>query len=171
MRIIYSHGKFSGPAGNKAQLIRKLADRANMSFVPIDYTGMLNPDQRVSKLLDSYNEMPERQTILIGSSMGAYVSIVGSFFIKPLGIFAISPAIGLNGYLIKNPTPNALHKAIIHGSNDELISQEIVKKYASEHHFHLDLIDGNHSLKEHLAAIENSLKTFLVKTGKLRAPI
>jgi pimeloyl-ACP methyl ester carboxylesterase len=78
MQLIYLHGFASSPGSNKAQKFRRaLADRGVVATVPDlnqgDFTGMTL--SRQAALLERLTaDSPPRSAVLVGSSMGAYVS-------------------------------------------------------------------------------------------------
>jgi esterase/lipase len=112
--VIYSHGKDSTPWGEKTIAFAEVAKNYGYSIESPDYRGQLDPDERVMKLLgmdlSDYDEI-----VLIGSSMGAYVSTLASPSIKPKGLFLIAPAFYLPGYRQTEFKPTAAAIRVFHG--------------------------------------------------------
>ena len=99
MKIIFSHGKESGPWGSKitalAEIARKSAFPNSIDVESIDYTGTADPDERVELLGKSLNR---DDLVLVGSSMGGYVSAVAAQQYAVRGLFLMAPAFYMPGY-------------------------------------------------------------------------
>ena len=71
--VIFSHGQESGPWGTKicamADVVRGLGYQADS----IDYQGIVDPTERVDKLIRECRDIDDT-LILIGSSMGGHVA-------------------------------------------------------------------------------------------------
>ena len=74
MKVYFSHGKESGPWGSKIKRLANIAKAHGCSVDSIDYTDMLDPDLRVERLIKTLKGV-EEEFLLVGSSMGGYVSI------------------------------------------------------------------------------------------------
>jgi predicted esterase YcpF (UPF0227 family) len=81
MKVYFSHGKESGPRGGKIQRLASIASEHGCTVDSIDYTGLMDPDQRVERLRDILKKEDE-SFILVGSSMGGYVSLVAADDVK-----------------------------------------------------------------------------------------
>ena len=116
--IIFSHGKESGPWGSK---ITKMAEFAksicDCEIHSIDYQDLESPDDRVQRLVD-YLKTLRGKIILVGSSMGGYVSTVASTQVEVDGLMLLAPAFNLPGYQVQNPTTPCKNLQIIHGWHD-----------------------------------------------------
>ena len=84
--VLFAHGKESGPWGSKIRHLAQISERIGARVLSPDYSTMQNPEQRVQHLL-SLKLPPYSQLILVGSSMGGYVSTVASSTLKPDGLF------------------------------------------------------------------------------------
>jgi hypothetical protein len=80
MKVIFSHGKESGPWGGKITKLANIAKELNFSVDSIDYTDTFSPDERVV-ILNKYLENETQPFILVGSSMGV---MFHSFQQKPI---------------------------------------------------------------------------------------
>ena len=69
MKVIFSHGKESGPWGSKITKLAIIAKELGFDIDSIDYTNLTTPDERVLKL-NNYLENETQSYILVGSSMG-----------------------------------------------------------------------------------------------------
>ena len=77
MKVYFSHGKESGPWGFKIQRLSEIAGQQECGVESIDYTDLMDPDLRVERLLTVLAK-EAGDFILVGSSMGGYVSLVAS---------------------------------------------------------------------------------------------
>ena len=117
--VYFCHGKESGPWGTKIIQLAKIAKDKNFHVESPDYSGISNPEERVEKLLN-LKPYADQHLVLVGSSMGGYVSTVAAKSLKPRGLFLLAPAFYREGYAHQNPAPIADSTLIIHGWDDEM---------------------------------------------------
>ena len=86
MKVYFSHGKESGPWGSKIKRLANIAKGQGFSVDSIDYSGTLDPDLRVERLIKILKNTKE-DFVLVGSSMGGYVSLVGAEQVNVKGVF------------------------------------------------------------------------------------
>ncbi len=98
MKIWFSHGKESGPWGSKIKRLAAVAKEYGYQVDSIDYTGLADPDLRVERLLSRLQGNSDGTIVLVGSSMGGYVSLVASEQVEVTGLFLLAPALYLPGY-------------------------------------------------------------------------
>lgn len=169
--IVFSHGKESGPNGAKIQRLAKVGSDACAQVLSIDYSGMDDPELRVQKLLS--HELPAHdQLILVGSSMGGYVSTVASeaFSAKghPVkGLFLLAPAFYVadvqvaSAYAVYEPKPIAETVEMVHGWDDDVVPVGHSIKFAQRHKAALHILDSDHRLNSVLPQIEVLFGEFL----------
>lgn len=154
--VVFSHGKETGPYGRKIMQLIAIAEAAGAQTVSIDYRHTLDPDSRVQHLLQA--ELPQyTQLILVGSSMGGYVSAVASKTLKPKGLLLMAPAIGLPGYTEQDPEPHADLCAIVHGRQDDVVAPQLVYEWAASHQLMLQLVNDDHSLHQSIDIVAQHL--------------
>lgn len=166
--VVFSHGKESGPWGIKITRLAKVAQAAGFEILSIDYRGVYDPEERVRMLLEQC-QTHDGITVLAGSSMGGYVSLVASEQIRPAGIFLMAPAIGIKGYAQSFPLPHALMTVIIHGWDDDIVHPAPVIDYAGKNRLELDLLPDGHTLENSLEFLENQFKYFLTRLAARHA--
>lgn len=160
--VIFSHGKESGPFGKKIQYLMDICRNNDIAnIISIDYTHTLDPDERVEILIEQAKEF--KNVILVGSSMGGYVSIVASETINPLGIFLLAPAVYLPNYKRQEFYPKFQQSHIVYGYKDEIIPFENVVSFSKKHNFPLTLINSDHRLDDHIGYIGEIFDLFLSK--------
>ena len=160
--VVFSHGKETGPSGRKILKLREMAEAAGAETVSIDYTSSMDPEIRVQKLLNT--TLPEHHgLILVGSSMGGYVSTVASKVLKPDGLLLMAPAFGLPGYAELYPVPNATAIAAVHGWLDDVVPVENVVRWAKDNKIRLVLVDDDHSLHQEVATVGQLMVSMIQK--------
>jgi len=164
MKIYFAHGKESGPWGTKIVALAEVARQKDIPVESIDYSDLANPDDRVARLLEKCVET-SNDVVLVGSSMGGYVSTVASENIRPAGLFLMAPAFYLDGYDCRNPAPHAGSTVIIHGWGDTVVPVDNSIRFARQQNVELHLVDGDHQLIGNLPFITALFSLFLDNLG------
>lgn len=161
--VVFSHGKESGPWGSKIRQLADVAQSHGAVCISVDYqvNGPLDPDARVRLLLNTVLPAHEK-LVLVGSSMGGYVSTVASQTLRPDGLFLLAPAFGLRGYPEPFPAPCASQIAIVHGWRDDVVPSENSIHFARTHAASLHLIDGDHRLSDALSSVSALFDRFIL---------
>lgn len=169
--VVFSHGKESGPWGSKICALAKVAKRHTRQVISVNYrehpdgtvhdqdaTG--EAERRIAQLLAT--PLPEHQKlILVGSSMGGYVSTLSSQQLVVDGLFLMAPAFYFPGYLHQNPAPHAAQTLIVHGWCDTIVPVEHSIRFSRQHLCALHLLDGDHRLNDALPQIEPLFELFI----------
>jgi pimeloyl-ACP methyl ester carboxylesterase len=169
--VVFSHGKESGPNGRKIQALAAVAQaegahalsvnyREHPAGIHHDHDALGEADRRVEQLLATPLP-PHKRLILVGSSMGGYVSAVAASRMLVDGLFLLAPALAMPGYAQVPPKAPAPHISIVHGWRDEIIPWEHSARWAAEARCELHLIDGDHRLDSALPVIEPLFRQFL----------
>ncbi|MEE4243977.1 MAG: YqiA/YcfP family alpha/beta fold hydrolase, partial [Kangiellaceae bacterium] len=119
----------------------------------------IDPENRVLRLSDILKYEPD-ETILFGSSMGGYVSLVCSEQFSINGVFLLAPALYKDGYKQQEFKPSTKIE-IVHGWSDDVIPWQNSVRFASEHQVKLHLMPGDHRLNSALDSIEGVFSSFL----------
>jgi len=160
MKIYFSHGKESGPWGSKIKRLANIAKQHDYCVESIDYSDLLDPDLRVERLLKRL-ERVEEEILLVGSSMGGYVSLVASEQLQVKGLFLLAPALFMTGYN-KQTYPHSTEVEIVHGWSDDVIPVEHSIKFAKHSDCSLHLISGDHRLNSSIEVVERLFSQFLI---------
>jgi predicted esterase len=158
--VVFSHGKESGPWGTKIRYLSHIAKRNGADVLSLDYQDIATPDERVAHLRGTTLPAHER-LILVGSSMGGYVSTVASQTMKPQGLFLMAPALGMPGYAQQSFQPGSKEMCIVHGWQDEIIPVEHAISFAREHQCELHLLEADHRLNNVLPTVGRLFEEFL----------
>lgn len=169
--VVFSHGKESGPRGSKIEALSCVARAEGAQTVSVDYRehpvgtphdhhAPGEAERRVAQLLATPLP-PHERLVLVGSSMGGYVSAVAASQLRADGLFLLAPAFAMPGYAQAEPRPAVRHTAIVHGWRDEVIAWQHSARWAGNAGCTLHLLDGDHRLDSALPAIEPLFRMFL----------
>ena len=167
LHVVFSHGKESGPNGTKIQRLVAVAEEMGIKATSIDYRNCANADARVDLLRETLKELgvPTRQVVLVGSSMGGYVSMVVANEQPIAGLFLMAPALWM---------PSEEYRVlcdcveITHGINDEIVPVENSIRFAHENaNTILHLVPDDHRLKASHDFLACQFKRFLEDLYKL----
>ncbi len=160
IEVIFSHGKEGSPHGSKSRIIEKVAESCKIEFTTIDYATCADVNERVTvlenKIISTTNDI-----ILVGSSMGGYVSAVCSSRFESLGLFLIAPALYLKGYKIQEYKSKAELISVRHGWNDTIIPVENSIKFCKLHNCNLTVDDDDHRMSKTRNELENHFRNFI----------
>lgn len=167
MKVYFSHGKESGPWGSKIKRLANVAEGHGYSVDSIDYSDILDPDLRVERLIEALKGV-EEDFVLVGSSMGGYVSLVASEQVNAKGVFLLAPALFMKGY--KQQTyKNNTDVEIVHGWSDDIIPPENSIQLAKNIGCPLHLIPGDHRLNSSIEVVETLFSHFLTSQSHNKA--
>lgn len=161
MRVIFSHGKESGPWGSKISAMASLSADLGFNVESIDYRDLTDDaEKRVERLLSKISGCSSN-TLLVGSSMGGYVSTVASCKQRCAGLFLLAPALYMEGYDVQSYNPNAASIEVVHGWSDDIVLPETSIRFAKESNCTLHLIPGDHRLNSSLPEVLLLFSSFL----------
>ncbi len=143
--VIFSHGKESGPNGSKIQLLRGIAEKLGYRTISVDYRNCKDVTERV-ELLSGLLEKEKAVKVLVGSSMGGYVSVVCSGIFPVPSLFLMCPALYRSGYPVRDYPVNAETISVIHGWDDKIIPFENSIRFSEENKARLHLVADGHRL-------------------------
>ena len=171
MLVVFSHGKESGPLGSKIQALMGVSERAGATAISVNYreyplgtvhdqNSQDEAERRVSQLLNT--PLPSHDLlVLVGSSMGGYVSTRATSHLKVDGLFLLAPAFYLAGYANQKITSKATTTAVVHGWHDDVVPYANSLRFCEKSAYTLHLLDGDHRLNAALPNIEPLFEQFL----------
>jgi pimeloyl-ACP methyl ester carboxylesterase len=166
MKIFFAHGKESGPWGSKIRHLAECARNLGWEVESPDYTDLPDhPDTRVDRLVTLLNS-ESTPAVLVGSSMGGYVSLVSSSKVPVFGLFLLAPALYLPGYEVQHFGQPQCPVEIVHGWRDVVVPPEHSIRFAKETNTPLHLIDDDHRLSSKLDNLEQLFVSFLQKLAR-----
>ena len=170
MHIIFSHGKESGPDGGKIRALAALATDLGCSYESVDYRDLPDhPDRRVERLIGRVKGCDD-DIILVGSSMGGYVSVAAACELaehkndsqqRVKGLFLMVPAVYLPGYGRQDFSAELPAMCIVHAWGDDIVPYEHSLRLAQQHQADYHVFKGGHRLSEPLEQVKQVFLNFL----------
>lgn len=166
--VVFAHGKESGPWGTKIRHLAAIAEGQGAHVLSPDYSDLPDADARVQRLLAL--ELPAHERlVLVGSSMGGYVSTVASATLVPAGLFLMAPAFYMPAGAVREPRSAAARTCVVSGWGDEVIPVEHSIRFAAAHKAELHVLDADHRLEGVLEEVgvlfDNFLRRVLAAPG------
>lgn len=148
--LVFAHGKESGPWGTKITHLAETAKGRGFDVISPDYSHTHDPAARVAQLLALAPKA--RHLVLVGSSMGGYVSAHACAALKPQALFLMAPALYFPGW---DSEPAGIPDlcSVVHGWHDDIVPVERGIRFARTHHATLHVLDSDHGLNDQLPAL------------------
>ena len=164
--VVFSHGKESGPHGRKILALMAAAEESGLEVTSVDYRSCANANERVILLREAMRQInvPSSHVILVGSSMGGYVSTVIASELPVAGLFLMAPALWMPAeeYTIQSYRPRTMNIEIIHGFQDDIVPFENSVKFATENTGTiLHLVHDDHRLSASHDFLADQFKRFI----------
>jgi len=159
--VVFSHGQESGPWGRKISALAEIARSAGYNAHSVDYRGIVDPRVRVAKLVDFCKEL-SGDLVLVGSSIGGYVSVASASLLHARGVFLMAPALYLDGLPELRTGVVDWSSTVVHGWHDDIVPYEHSVRFAHSHHSALHLLDSDHNLHDQIRVIQYLFEYFLI---------
>jgi predicted alpha/beta-hydrolase family hydrolase len=164
--IILSHGSDSGPDATKVSVLATLAEGLGWTTVRPDYreddalghAGCVGP--RLARLAAAIAASPA-PPVLVGSSMGAFVSGLASLDAPVAGLFLLALPARIPGYPRPFATAAGVPSFLVHGYADDVCPVDEAIAFARGHAAPLLLVQDDHRLGDALPVIEAEFRRFL----------
>lgn len=158
--VCFAHGKESGPWGTKITRLAEVARARGFEVISPDYSRSHDPHERVAMLL----ALAPRAThlVLVGSSMGGYVSAMACAPLKPQALFLMAPALYFPGWE-EEPKACPPLTVVVHGWKDEVVPVERSLRFAQPRQAALHLLESGHTLTDQLPLLTLLFDDFLTK--------
>jgi len=117
--VYFAHGMESGPWGSKIRLLADIATNRGLTVESPDYSHTRDGREREAQLCRLLEE-DSRARLLVGSSMGGWVSCRAANQHPPVGLFLMAPAFEMP----EHPSamiPDGVPTWIIHGWDDDVV--------------------------------------------------
>jgi predicted esterase YcpF (UPF0227 family) len=167
MHLIFSHGHVSSPQSHKIQALTPVAEAAGYTTEAIDYRDLRDdPAGRVDRLCSRLETLSE-PAVLVGSSMGGYVSVAAACRIPVRALFLLAPAVYLNdrypdvGLIEEHYPVRCQTLSVIHGWGDEIIPWRNALRFAEERRADLHLLNTDHGMHSAMNQIAGIFQSFL----------
>jgi len=163
--VIFSHGKESGPDGAKINAMRAVAEELGFKTVSIDYTACQDEIERKA-LLRNYLSNQSEKVILVGSSMGGYVSAALANEFELNALFLLCPALSLEGYEPVDYKPRTDKIVLVHGWSDDIVPVQSSIDFARKHKATLHIVEDGHRLTPSIPHITRWFNDMLSEVKK-----
>ncbi|NNM61759.1 MAG: alpha/beta fold hydrolase [Steroidobacteraceae bacterium] len=162
--VVFSHGKESGPAGDKITAMAAVVREAGYAAVSVDYRGMDDPRLRVERLVEE-GRKSLGPLVLVGSSLGGHVSAAAARTLGARGLFLLAPAFYMPGFEAHTPREPGCPATIVHGWRDDVVPVANSIRWAGERFATLHVLDSDHRLRDRIVEICTLLRAFLEALG------
>ena len=159
--VVFSHGQLGGPWGRKITVLADTARAEGYEPESVDYRGIESPQARLAHLMDFCKDL-EGELVLVGSSVGAYVSVAAASHLHARGVFLMAPAIYGEGMPPLRKSVLDCPTMVVHGWDDEQVSYEASARFAREHGASLHLLHDDHRLHGQMNMIRYLFEYFLI---------
>lgn len=153
-RVVFSHGKESGPWGTKITALAEVARAAGWSVESVDYRGIDSAEGRLEALVAACRALPATSAppVLVGSSLGGWLTAAASHSVAARGMFLMAPAFDMPG-LPPLPTVADCPTVVVHGWQDDIVPVDHGLAFARARRATLHLVDDDHRLTASLPRI------------------
>jgi len=159
--VVFSHGQESGPWGRKISALAEIARSEGYDAHSVDYRGIVEPRARVAKLVDFCKEFVG-DLVLVGSSMGGYVSVASASLLHARGVFLMAPALYVEGLPALRPGALDCPVTVVHGWRDEVVPFDHSMRFAQSYAAALHLLESDHRMHNQMRAIQSLFEYFLI---------
>jgi predicted alpha/beta-hydrolase family hydrolase len=165
-QIILSHGSDSSPDATKVSVLAALAESLGWRTQRPDYgsddarghAGSVAP--RIARLRATIEAL-DVPPLLVGSSMGAFVSGLVSLDVPVAGLLLLATPSEIPGYARQLDLRAGVPTLLIHGWRDEVCPLPGVHGFAAERRLPLLVLDDDHRLGASMDAIAAQFRLML----------
>jgi pimeloyl-ACP methyl ester carboxylesterase len=159
--VVFSHGRESGPWGAKITALAETARSEGYEVESVDYRGSNDPGERIARLVDACKTL-HGELVLVGSSLGAYVSVCAASLLHARAVFLMAPALYLPGLPELRRNVIECPACIVHGWHDDIVPIEHSMRFAREYGASLHIVNGDHRLHAQIRQIKHLFEYFLI---------
>jgi len=165
-QIVLSHGSDSGPDATKVSTLAALAESLGWRTQRPDYraddahghAGLVAPRiTRLRAIIEALDAPP----LLVGSSMGAFVSGLVSLEVPVAGLLLLATPSGIPGYARAFDLRRDVPTLLIHGWRDDVCPLGGVQTFAAQRRLPLLVLDDDHRLGASMQAIAAQFRYML----------
>ena len=164
--VILSHGSDTGPDATKVSILAKVAESMGWTTERPDYR---EDDQRghaesIEPRLARLHQRTvacARPPVLVGSSMGAFVSGLASLEAPVAGLFLLATPALIPGNDLAFDVRLDVPTLMIHGWRDDVCPLDEIYEFAGRRELPLLIVNDDHRLGEHVDAIGRQFGFFL----------
>jgi len=165
-QIILSHGSDSGPDATKVSMLAALAESLGWRTQRPDYraddarghAGSVAP--RIARLRATIEAL-DVPPLLVGSSMGAFVSGLASLDVPVAGLLLLATPSAIPGYVRAFDLRRCVPTVLIHGWRDDVCPVGGVQAFAAQRRLPLLVLDDDHRLGASMQMIAAQFRLLL----------
>lgn len=164
--VLFSHGHLSSPDSLKIQQLAPIAGQAGFQTHALDYRDLRDdPAGRAQRLLEHMQAL-DQAPVLVGSSLGGWVSMYAAEHLPAAGLFLMAPALFMEdrvpgGVVPETYRPRSPQISVVHGWHDDIIPWQSSLRWASQQQASLHLVDSDHRLESAMETLKALFSTFL----------
>lgn len=163
--VVFSHGSEGTPFGTKIRALYEIAESEGYEVAAVDYRGIDNPDDRVQMLQEFCRDFSSH-LVLVGSSLGGYVSLAAAPTLHAKGVFLMAPAIYMPGIPELSRGLPDCPITLVHGWRDEVIPYEQSMRFAKENRLALHLVESDHRLHSAIPFLQFLFQYLLIESRR-----
>ncbi len=163
--VYFAHGQESGPWGTKIQALADIAQARGLAVDSPDYSDLVHDAEARAERLRKLLAETRKPVVLVGSSMGGWVSVRRAGDPGVVGLFLMAPAFEMPGHPRLSLQGKDVPTMIVHGWDDEVVPVDESLKAAREAGVSLLLLPDGHRLTPSLSVIEHHFSSFLEALG------
>jgi predicted alpha/beta-hydrolase family hydrolase len=164
--VILSHGSDTGPDATKVSVLAKVAESLGWTTERPDYRDddklghAESIEPRIARL---HERIAASRTppVLVGSSMGAFVSGLASLEVPVGGLFLLATPALIPGSDLAFDVRLDVPTLMIHGWHDDVCPLDEIYEFAGRRELPLLILDDDHRLSAHIDAISKHFAFFL----------
>ena len=165
-QVILSHGSDSGPDATKVSVLAALAESLGWRTQRPDYrtddarghAGSVAP--RIARLRATIEAL-DAPPLLVGSSMGAFVSGLVTLDVPVAGLLLLATPSEIPGYARAFELAPGVPATLIHGWRDEICPLQGVYAFSARRRLPLLVLDDDHRLSASMDAIAAQFRVML----------
>ncbi|MDE2307011.1 MAG: alpha/beta hydrolase [Xanthomonadaceae bacterium] len=165
-QVILSHGSDSGPDATKVSMLAAFAESLGWRTQRPDYrdddsrglAGSVAP--RIARLRATIEELAA-PPLLVGSSMGAFVSGLVSMDVPVAGLLLLATPVAIPGYARTFDLRPGVSTVLIHGWSDVTCPLAGVQAFSAQRRLPLLVLDDDHRLGSSIDMIAAQLRYML----------
>ena len=165
-QIILSHGSGAGPDATKVGALAALAESSGWRTQRPDYTGddarghAGSVAPRIARLRATIEAL-DAPPLLVGSSMGSFVSGLVSLDVPVAGLLLLATPSEIPGYARKFDLRANVPTCLVHGWRDETCPLADLHAFAAKRRLPLLMLDDDHRLSASMDAIAAQFRLML----------
>jgi len=150
-QVILSHGSDSSPQATKVSALAALAESLGWTTQRPDYRDddargqVASVSPRIARLRATIEAL-SAPPLLVGSSMGAFVSALVSLDVPVAGLLLLATPGAIPGYLRSLNMRRGMPTMLVHGWRDDVCPVAAAQEYAARYRVPLLVLDDDHRL-------------------------